>query len=354
MYKNITMEKALEDTDSLLVDVRSEDEYNEDTVPFAVNIPLLNNEERNMVGIVYKKEGQDEARRLGLQLVAPKLPQMVDSYARQAANKKITVFCWRGGARSEAIASLLDGLGFKVNRVLGGYKAYRRMVFNFFDRPLLPFKAVILHGLTGVGKTDVITGLKAQGIPALDLEGLAEHRGSVYGKIGLPSSPSQKKFESRIYEFFRCSRSGVFVVECESRRLGKLLLPESLMSTMQQGYNLLLYASLRERVERIEKVYAKDMELNLENLYEATNHLTKHLGKGKITELNELLQDKKIKEFIGYLLTEYYDPLYKYPQGPSDKYLLSINSDNINDAVIAVRSFMANLPENQSLDQEVG
>ena len=355
MYNNITMEKALEDADTLWVDVRSEGEFFEDTVPFAINIPLLNNEERVLVGTVYKQEGQEEARRLGFQLVAPKLPNMIEKYARAAENKKITVFCWRGGARSEAVASLLDDLGFKVSRVLGGYKAYRRLVFKFFDRTVLPWKAVVLHGLTGVGKTEVIARLSSEGIPALDLEGLAEHRGSVYGKIGLPPSPSQKKFESRIFEFFRSyGRVGIFIVECESRRLGKLLVPDALMSSMRQGYDILLYAGLKERVERIERVYANNIECNIENLHEATNHLTRHMGNLKTAELNKLLNDKKIKKFVECLLTDYYDPLYKYPEGPSDKYVLSVNSSNVDEAVVAIKNFVTSLPENHSLDQEVG
>ena len=172
MVEDITIENALGIEDALWIDVRSEGEFAEATIPGAINVPVFENKERAAIGTLYHKAGPDSARRLALELIAPKLPEKITKVDQIAKGKKLVVFCWRGGQRSEFMAGLFDAMGYSVYRVLGGYKSYRRYVNKYFDRQELTQKAIFLYGLTGVGKTDVLRELAQRGMPALDLEGL--------------------------------------------------------------------------------------------------------------------------------------------------------------------------------------
>lgn len=341
MYKEITVKEALELDDALLLDVRSEGEYEEATIPGSVNLPVLNDEERRQVGIVYRREGPEAARRLGLKLVAPQLPEKLAEADKLAGGKKLAVFCWRGGQRSQFMASLLETMGYKVYRVVGGYKAYRRYVNEYLEREELSQKAVVLHGLTGVGKTEVLLGLARLGLPALDLEGLARHRGSVFGKIGLPPSPSQKTFESEIVKFLTgIGSDGTFIVECESRRLGNLIVPAPVLKAIKKGRRILLYASLEDRVKRIRRVYTQGPDCNVKKLQEAVASLEKRLGRNKVAELNAKLARGAFDEVFSYLLKEYYDPLYKYPEGPSEDYDLSVDTAQFTEALHQISRYV--------------
>jgi len=349
MVEEITISKAVELDKALWVDVRSEDEYAQATIPGAVNIPVLNNEERALVGTLYHRDGPAASRRLALELTAPKLPGKIAELDRLAGEKNLVVFCWRGGERSRFMASVLDTMGYRVYRIIGGYKAYRRYVKEYLDREELTQRAVVLHGLTGVGKTEILLRLDRKGLPALDLEGLARHRGSVYGKIGLPPSPSQKSFESSIMQFLTSiGDNGIFVVECESRRIGNLLVPPPLMNAIRKGIRVLLYAPLESRVKRIREVYAKGPEENVRELQEATSSLVKSIGRVKVEELNRMLAEKNFDPVFSFLLKNYYDPLYKYPEGPSEEYSFSVDTTNIEKASELILNFVKNLPEYKS------
>ncbi|MCL6634161.1 MAG: tRNA 2-selenouridine(34) synthase MnmH [Peptococcaceae bacterium] len=347
MYKEITVKEALAMDETLLIDVRSEGEYAEDTIPGAVNIPVLNDEERAAVGTLYHRDGPDPARRLALKLVSPRLSEKVAAVDRLAGGgRKVAVFCWRGGQRSQFMASVLATMGYDVYRVIGGYKAYRRFVNEYLDRAELTQKAVVLHGLTGVGKTEVLNRLGQKGLPVLDLEGLARHRGSVYGKIGMPPSPTQKAFESGIVHFLSSiGEKGVFLVECESRRVGSLLVPLPLMNSMKKGYRVLLYTSLENRVRRIREVYTAGPQENVKQLQEATASLAGRLGRARVEELNRLLAERNFEPVFAYLLKNYYDPLYKYPDGPSEAYHLSVDATDIEKASDDICAFVKKLPE---------
>lgn len=345
MVAEITINEALKMNNALLVDVRSEGEYGEDTIPGAVNIPVLNNEERAMVGTLYHRDGPVSSRKLALELAAPKLPAKIAMVDRAAANNLI-VFCWRGGERSRFMASVLDTMGYDVYRIIGGYKSYRRYVSGYLDKEELTQKAVVLHGLTGVGKTEVLERLGQKGLPVLDLEGIAQHRGSVYGKIGLPPSPSQKAFESEIVNFLlSIDEKGIFIVECESRRVGNLLVPLPLMNAIRNGIRVLLYAPIKERVRRICDIYTDGPGNNVEKLQEATSSLMKRLGRARVEELNRMLEDRNFEPVFTFLLTKYYDPLYKYPEGPSEEYECSVDTSDVEKASDHIYKFVTSLPE---------
>ncbi len=345
MVEDITINEAARLGKALWVDVRSENEYAEATIPGAVNLPVLNNEERALVGASYHHDGPAASRRLALQLAAPKLPNKITELDSLAGENNLVVFCWRGGERSRFMASILDTMGYRVYRVIGGYKSYRRYVKEFLDQEELTQRAIVLHGLTGVGKTDVLQQLGRKGLPVLDLEGLARHRGSVFGKIGLPPSPSQKSFESSIMLFLTSvGDKGVFFVECESRRIGNLLVPPPMMNSIKNGIRVLLYAPLASRVRRIREIYASGPGDNIKQLQEATSSLVKRIGRVKVEELNRMLDERNFDPVFSFLLKYYYDPLYKYPEGPSADYSICVDTTDIEKASEIIFNFTTNLP----------
>lgn len=349
MYKEITVKEALELDNALLVDVRSEGEYGEATIPGSVNVPLLSDEERSAVGTTYRVEGPDAARRLGLHLVSHKLPGKLEVVDKLAGGKKLAVFCWRGGQRSQFMASFLDTMGYNVYRVIGGYKAYRRFVNDYLERVELTQRAVVLHGLTGVGKTEMLTRLAQKGMPALDLEGLAQHRGSVFGKVGMPPSPSQKAFESSIVKFLTdIGENGIFLVECESRRLGNLLVPPPLMKAIKNGCRVLLYAPLEERIRRLKSEYTLGPGQNVKALQDATAALEKKIGPSRVEELRRMLAAGNFEAVAVYLLKEYYDPLYKYPGGPSPDFDLSVDTSDFEKALEQICSYIKDLAKKRA------
>jgi tRNA 2-selenouridine synthase len=340
MVKEISVDEAM-NTGVFFVDVRSEGEFTEATIPGAVNIPRLRDEERARIGKVYKEEGARRARDLGLELVSPRLPALIREFNEISRQGPLVVFCWRGGLRSKSVASILETMGIQAARLIGGYKAYRRYVNGYLSRPL-PQKIVVLHGLTGVGKTEVLEHLARIGVSAVDLEGLAHNRGSVFGNIGMPPQPSQKDFEGRLAaELRRVEKSGYAVVECESRRIGRIILPQSLVNGMREGLQILLYCSVDHRVKRLVDIYTAGSDRNRESLVEAISSLEKRLGKAKVTELKDMLKENRFAEVAEDLLREYYDPLYRYPDSPADSYDLSVDSGNPQQAAEKIKEFLA-------------
>ncbi|MFZ5647969.1 MAG: tRNA 2-selenouridine(34) synthase MnmH [Bacillota bacterium] len=346
MIRNISVDEALSIPDAVIVDVRSEGEFEEARIPGAVNVPLLNDEERARVGTRYKQVSPVSARRLGLDIVSPKLPEMVNTIDSLAPRKKVVLYCWRGGARSQFVSYMLDLMGFNVFRIEGGFKAYRRYV-NLYLNSELPHRAVVIHGLTGVGKTLVLKKLEEKGMPVLDLEGAAVHRGSVYGKVGLPPSPSQKNFEGIIFRVLKkTEQTGVFIVECESRRLGRLLVPDPVLNAMKRGYRILLYAPLEVRIKRsMEEYFAGHENDVVPQLLAATGSLLKYLGHKKVEMIKDLIAGGQVEKAVEFLLVKYYDPLYRYPDQPDAGYDLSVDTADLDLAVNKVYQFVSGLSE---------
>ena len=344
LYIDIEISEALSLSSNLLVDVRSEGEYLTDTIPGAVNIPVLHDDERAAVGLTYRRDGADAALKLGYSLVEPKLTAKLSAVKNLAAGQTLTVFCWRGGQRSGAMADFFAQAGYQVFRIIGGYKAYRRYVLEYLDNPKKLLRCIVLHGLTGVGKTDVLTKLSEKGIPVLDLEKLALHRGSVFGKIGLPPSPSQKALESQIVQVLEKSASqGYFLVECESRKVGNLLVPPLVMDYIRQGVKVLLYCNMSQRIKRIKDVYAGSHDDNIAALQKATASLLRKLGRARVEELNNRLAEKEYDQVIAFMLEHHYDPLYNYPDCPAMGYDLCIDTGELDQAVELIYDFVSEM-----------
>lgn len=348
MIKVINVEELKFLDHPILVDVRSEGEFAEATIPGSVNLPLLDNEERAVVGTIYRQSSPGLAREEGLRIISPKLPDLVKKVEQLSQQGPLVLFCWRGGMRSKSLASVVELMGIPVYRLQGGYKAYRNQVVDYFKEKL-SVQVVVLRGNTGVGKTELLGKLRADGYPALDLEKLANNRGSVFGAMGLGDPPSQKKFEGLLYEELeRLNKFPYIIVECESKRIGRVNLPTTFFTAMKEGIQILHYDSLENRVQRLLKEYTS-MPNALQEIDDALSRLIKTLGHVKVGELRILLATGQLTEFTKRLLLEYYDKLYAYPNEPSSEYCFFINYE---DPLKALRKLEYYLNERMAQSDE--
>ncbi|MDD4586961.1 MAG: tRNA 2-selenouridine(34) synthase MnmH [Heliobacteriaceae bacterium] len=325
---SVTIEQALSGEFGPLIDVRSEGEYRDATIPGAFNVPVLADEERKLVGTTYRQKGPEQARWLGLEIIGPKLPNICGIIRQDIAKGPAVLFCWRGGMRSKTMATILVLMGLEVYYLEGGYKAFRRFVNAYWDQVAHKKPLVMLHGNTGVGKTDILAGLNHLGVGVIDLEALAENRGSVFGGIGYGPGPSQQLFEARLVMALENYRSKPYmVVECESRRIGRNVLPVSFFQWMQAGPHIHVYADTRTRVDRLVNVYST--QGNAAELLAALQRLQIRLGKEKTKALSHQICMGNYAAVAVTLLSQYYDPLYRYPNGPSQKYDLSVDATSV-------------------------
>jgi tRNA 2-selenouridine synthase len=304
---------ALRDRGALLVDARSPAEFAEGSIPGAVNVPLFDDAERAQVGTLYKQQGKSVARKLGVKLVAPKIPAMLDAVEAALAPRRppVVVFCWRGGLRSHSLTTFLNLAGIPARQLQGGHKAFRRRVVEFLEQGEWG-RLLVLRGLTGVGKTRLLLQLAREGYPVLDLEGLANHRGSAFGALGLPPQPAQKQFETLLWdELRRIPPEGYALAEGESKHIGRLVLPPRVYAALQQETSLWLNASLEHRV----RVTLQDYPA-LDNLRAAfippIRALRPRLGGEAVERLLALLEAGAWEELVRELMVLYYDPLYNH------------------------------------------
>ena len=219
-----------------IIDVRSEDEYFEDNIPTSINIPVLKNEQRHIVGELYTRN-IFEARKLGAQLISNNISNFLKKEKIKKLDK-ILLYCWRGGLRSLSMYLVLKNIGFNVHILNKGYKSYRSFINNFFKNEVLKYNFNILSGLTGTGKTFFLEKL-SKSLNVLNLEYIANHKGSVLGNIPKKVQPSQKKFESILwYELLKLGNEKNIWTESESNRIGKLSIPRNLFIKMIKGRTL--------------------------------------------------------------------------------------------------------------------
>lgn len=302
---------ALRDRGCLLVDVRSPAEYEHTTIPGAINVPLFSNEERHRVGLCYKQEGRRQARRLGVEIVSPKIPALIAAVEQglKTAAPPVVVFCWRGGMRSQALTTFLNLAGIPARQLEGGHKAFRRHVCRFFEQGSWG-RLLVLRGLTGVGKTRLLQRLQDEGEPVIDLEALAHHRGSAFGSLGLPPQPSQKWFEAQLWDRLRrIPPGGYALLEGESRHIGRIILPERVFAAMQKEVSLWVEAPMERRIDVILGDYPARDQLR-EAFVRPIEAIRPILGRARTAELLQLLEAGRWRELVHALMVDYYDPRY--------------------------------------------
>jgi tRNA 2-selenouridine synthase len=294
-----------------VIDARSENEYAEDHLPDAVNWPSLNNEERHEVGTLYKQVSPFEARKRGAALVAANISRHI---ARHVMDKpkgwKPLVYCWRGGQRSGSLSLVLGQIGFQVQIVEGGYKAFRGALLA--ELPALAGKLSyrVICGPTGSGKTRLLQALQAAGAQVLDLEGLASHRSSVLGLIPGQPQPTQKRFDTLVWERLRgFDPSRPVYVESESKKVGNVTVPESLMTAMRASPCLRLDLADEERVRLLLEDYdffSRDRDLFCQRL----DALTQIRGHEQVQAWQAQVRAGEIEPVVRELLFKHYDPGY--------------------------------------------
>lgn len=296
---------------SAIIDARSEDEYALDHLPGAQNWPSLNNQQRIEIGTLYKQVGPFEAKKKGAGLVAANIAKHIEKHVIDLPKDwQPLVYCWRGGKRSGSLALILGQIGFKVNIIEGGYKAFRSELITAIPPLAERMQWRVICGPTGSGKTRLLHCLKAQGAQVLDLEALANHRSSVLGLIPGEPQPSQKKFDTLIWDALRqMDPARPVYVESESRKVGNLAVPESLILAVRSGQCYRLELSDDERVKLLLEDYdffVKDPAFFSSRL----DALVAIRGTQVIKAWQTHIEQNRIDLVVRELLTLHYDPTY--------------------------------------------
>lgn len=336
MYKDIEYEKVISGDlgdDYLFIDVRSPKEFEEDTVPGAINLPIFNNEERELVGTSYKQDSVENARELGINIVSKKLPSYYKELAElKKSHKNLVFLCARGGYRSSSVVSFLQSIGHKnIWKLHGGYKHYRQFVNHRLEKEMEKISFIVLYGNTGSGKTKILKSLEEKGADILDLEGYANHRGSTLGGVGLNEQFSQKKFESLVLDKLINRTSNLFFIEGESRRIGKVIIPESIFEKMMDGLHIKIDTDLDMRVSIILEDYINGHN---DEIIEALHYLRKRLGNDLVDNYIERVKNDDFAYVARELMLNYYDPMYEHHNRQYVKVFKNTEIDKTADDLI--------------------
>lgn len=347
--KKITIAEFLTLAEShAVIDVRSPGEYTHAHIPNAHNIALFSDEERKVVGTAYKQQGKQKAIKIGLDYFGVKMKSMVEEAESIIKKNKSTsnillVHCWRGGMRSAGVAWLLDLYGFEVYVLAGGYKAYRKWTLEQFEKQ---YKIRVVGGYTGSAKTELIKELSTYGKKVVDLEGLANHKGSAFGGIGLPPQPSQEMFENllaqKLFSLNKVNDSPIWM-EDESQRIGVLNIPHSLWRTIRTSKVYFIDIPFDERLKHISEGYGK---CEKEKLVNAVMRIQKRFGPNETKTTISFMLEGNINEAFSLLL-KYYDKTYikslHNRDGLAD--LLNIVPSSTTDAAENVKNLLSFINE---------
>jgi tRNA 2-selenouridine synthase len=294
----------------LIIDVRSPAEFAEDHVPGAVNLPVLSNEERAEIGTVYVQVSRFQARRMGAAYVARNVAAHLETaLSDRDGSFRPFIYCWRGGMRSRAMATIFDQIGWRTTVLMGGYHRYRRAVIARIYDGELPHRFLLLDGATGVGKTAVLGLLAERGVQTLDLEALAEHRGSLLGGLGRPQ-PGQRLFESRLLAALdRLDPDRVVVAEAESSKIGDRMIPPALWTRLTAASRIELAAATEARAAYLVKAYA-DIIADRPALDRALVRLPVRVSATRRAAWRKMVETGAFEELALALMAHHYDPAY--------------------------------------------
>lgn len=294
-----------------LIDVRSPLEYATDHLPGAINAPVLSDVERAAIGTLYA-QSSFEAKKRGAALVARNIAHALDTqFMDKPRSWRPLIYCWRGGNRSQAMATVLARIGFKPAVLTGGYAAYRRFMVADLERLVEQLNFIVVCGVTGSGKSVYLRQLAAQGEQMLDLEMLAHHRGSLLGSEPQGEQPAQKMFETRVWDVLRRAKTDrPIYVESESKKIGTVQVPTALMARMRESACVELAPSMPERVKFLCQDYAHFFERSSE-LLDALEKLKPLVGGDRLNQWRDMIAKKCWEDLVASLLEHHYDPSYR-------------------------------------------
>lgn len=310
-----------------IIDARTPSEYAEDHIPGAINLPVLDDAERVRIGTLHKQASAFEAKKAGAALVSRHLADHLEHYfADKPLGYKPLVYCWRGGNRSGSMTHVLQKIGFKAVQLEGGYKTYRRTVVAELETLPARFSFRVVCGPTGCGKSRLLQALRAQGAQVLDLEALAAHRGSLLGDLPDQPQPGQKWLESAIWWQLRgFDPARPVYVESESKKIGKLRVPDALLSAIRASQSLWLDVALTHRVQLLLEEYAHFLAAP-QTLLDQIGHLTELRGHETVARWSALIQQGDWSAFVEDMLRNHYDPAYQKSLGKN----YSVRDDSLN------------------------
>ena len=331
----------------MIIDVRSPAEFVEDHVPGAINLPVLNNDERAIVGTIYVQESRFHARKVGAAMVAHNVARHLETtLAEQPGSFRPLIYCWRGGQRSNSMATILSQIGWRTAVLQGGYRTYRRRVQHRLYEQEILLNLVLIDGGTGCGKTAVLQHLLEMGVQIIDLEAIAEHRGSSFGGFANRIQPSQKLFESRLLSAIESlDVSRPIAVEAESSKVGARIIPPALWARMLTAPRLELSASRPARVRYLLKAYA-DIIHDHDALERAVARLPVYPGRKRIAEWKTLAGAGDFETLADAMVERHYDPAYERSRRRDQRSLLgtieltSVDDDGIRQAAISAANII--------------
>ena len=319
-----------------IIDVRTPDEFTDDHIPGAINLPVLSNEERITVGTLHKQNAF-QGRRLGATLISRNIADFLEGFlSDKPPSWSPLVYCWRGGQRSGSLARVMAETGWVVSVLEGGYKTYRGHILDHLDSLASRIKPVLIQGPTGSAKTHILNAARQQGIQCLDLEGLAVHRGSLLGFEPDQDQPSQRMFDSLVYEqLAQFDLAKPVLIEAESSRIGACQIPKGLWQMMQQAPRITINASLQSRVEFLIRDYPHVIA-EPERLDRLIDGMIKRHGHDVTHQWREFVAHEQWSDLVSALITEHYDPAYRQSASRrGGKTIGEITTDRLDNAAIA-------------------